>query len=116
MKKTLFVALMVIAGIAQAGEINLECRYEDKKTDGSPSTWGFAHKVTLNPETRSAVFGDLGIFTVTTAADKYILSRPGSSIAISREDLSMVDRSLIVSSILVSTGECVKAKPVKAQI
>ena len=111
MKKTLIVALMVIAGIAQAGEINLECRYEIRKTDGSPSTWGFAHKVTINPETRSAVFGDLGIFTVTTAADKYILSRPGSSLAISREDLSLVDSSLVGS-----TGQCIKAKPVKAQI
>jgi len=122
MKKTLFVALMVVAGLAQAGEINLDCEYNGAN--------GYKHKVSIDPQTRSAVFGDIGIFEVTAGQTQYILRRTeikrtsgivvrsDSVISLNRADLSFTSVDTVAAGggtghDMATKGQCSVSKAPK---
>lgn len=84
MKKTLFVALMVFAGIAQAAEVNLSCEYTG--VDGSQQV----QTVVFDPALGSGSAGKLNV-TVQAAGQNYVLTetRIGIRYIVNRENLSL---------------------------
>jgi hypothetical protein len=98
MKKTLFVALMVIAGFAQAGEINLVCKIAVTSKIGA-----FPYKISLDPDTNRGMIGDSNI-RFGKSSTEYVIDEGDQVWRINRSTLEITKRDNFFNE--TNKGQC----------
>ena len=102
MKKTLIVALMMVAGIAHAGDINLKCDVPRLETSTSNSVM----KLSINATSGTGAIGT-GQAKVQTSSDYYTLTNQAWEATVNRKDLTLTLRFLFGKAPTFGTCEVV---------